>query len=187
MLIKFSQSTQGGKQIHIIPHILQKVKLRLKRKSDFPEENTLPTPEISSFEIVSVWYEMNCVNKALWWILKWGVMPFLVFNAVIGIMFLLALNCVFKCYSSVYLERKKDRAHAIIRKLMWIFIFSLKGLDGCPTVSMMVRSKLVNATDRSDWCSGELGPQLCSGRCPVCWRDNCRRGTLSPSCKDAAW
>lgn len=70
MLIKFSQSTQGGKQINIIPHILQKVKLRLKRKSDFPEENTLPTPEVSSFEIVSVWYEINSVNKALQWILK---------------------------------------------------------------------------------------------------------------------
>lgn len=54
MFIKFSQSTQGGKKINIIPHILQKVKLRLKRKSDFPEENTLPTPEVSSFEIVSV-------------------------------------------------------------------------------------------------------------------------------------
>lgn len=70
MLIKFSQSTQGGKKINIIPHILQKVKLRLKRNSDFPEENTLPTPEVSSFEIVSVWYETNSVNKALRWILK---------------------------------------------------------------------------------------------------------------------
>lgn len=114
-------------------------------------------------------------------------MPFLVFNAVIGIMFLLALNCVLKCYSLVYLERKMDRAHAIIWNLTWIFIFSLKGLDGCPTVSMMVRIKLVNATDRSDWCLGELGPQLCSGRCPLCWRDNChivsimQRGSVATS------
>lgn len=46
--------------------------------------------------------------------------------------------------------KENGRAHAIIWNLTWIFIFSLKGLDGCPTVSMMVRIKLVNATDRSD-------------------------------------
>jgi len=56
ILIKFSQTIQGEKKIVFISSIFlcKKVKLRLKRKSNFSEESILPTPEVRFFEAVSI-------------------------------------------------------------------------------------------------------------------------------------
>lgn len=50
-----------------------------------------------------------------------GRYTILVFNAVIGIVLLLALRWIQKFYSSVYLERKMDIAHVVMWNLMCIF------------------------------------------------------------------
>lgn len=53
-------------------------------------------------------------------------MPFIVFNAVTGIVFFLALNFIMKFYS-MCLERKTDRAHVIMWSLCAFLNPGLKG------------------------------------------------------------
>jgi len=54
MLTNFSQTVQGKKQIKVIASTLQKVKLRLKSRSDFSGESTLPIPEVAFLEAASL-------------------------------------------------------------------------------------------------------------------------------------
>lgn len=68
---------QKADKCYLYP-ILQKVKLRLKRRSDFPGKVSClslkyPFSKLPAYDV--------CVNKTLCLILKQGVMPFIVFNA----------------------------------------------------------------------------------------------------------
>jgi len=51
-------------------------------------------------------------------------MPFIVFNAAIGIMFFLAPNCILKFYLLMCLGRKIARAHVIMWSLVHFLILS---------------------------------------------------------------
>lgn len=77
-----------------------------------------------------------------------GSYTILVFNAVIGIMLLLALRCIQKFYSSVCLERKIDIAHIIMWSLTCILAWK----------NMMVRSEMFNVSDRRDEFGWALVP-----------------------------
>lgn len=53
-ILRLSREKKKPKQIDVISPILQKVKLRLKRRSDFPGESTLSVSEVSFCEAASL-------------------------------------------------------------------------------------------------------------------------------------
>lgn len=88
-------------------------------------------------------------------------MPFIVFNAVAGIMFFLALNFIMKFYSMCW-ERNIDRAHVITWSL---FKSWFERLQHCWPVGALGSSELLSARAEEKLFMQTLdaGPVLCSG------------------------
>lgn len=168
-LIKFSQTIQGRKKISVISPFCRKWSWHLKEgATSLGKVPCLslkyPFSKLPAYDVY--------VNKTLRLILSWGVMPFIVYNAVIAIMFFLALNCILKFYSSMCLERKIDRAHVITWSLVYIFQPWLERITF--SALWMPWQGVKCSEETAVWVNaGCCPPSSGSGKRLLCWRCNC--------------